>query len=448
VKRLEAFVKALPEGVRQGYEGTIKSLETAGRFWSDVSGDPGKLAEAMKAMPDAAVGAANDMVRLGRELEAAATAQDTTRFGELMGQMTGNAMFQAVVAKGQAAAMEGSGLSSLVRPRPGPGDVMDGVPNRRPPVTPVPREMPEIPALRPTPAPSAPRPPTPPRPRSAGVDGDDMLGPRPTIEPPRRPAGAAPSPAAPPAAPAPPGGFAKPPTNLTPPPPHPGPLPKPVSTKPVGAQRATDLPAVGQRITPEVAARNVLDAHGDVIPASRHPHVDPSRTRIVNDADFDAAHQAARGRAPDSNLQGFVDRTNPDKPVSVVRQNQPDAQLQHVTQHETMHTAQNPAFKQELGQPMNEAATEFFSRELSRASGIEPSSRYLADGRVGIVDELVNTAGRDAVRAAYFGEGNGPINALKHAVGSDNFKAAIGLAENGFFREAADLLRHAAGRGF
>lgn len=186
-------------------------------------------------------------------------------------------------------------------------------------------------------------------------------------------------------------------------------------------------------ITPQQAATNLLASQGDVIPPGRRGQVDPARIQSLDDGPFRQQYIDNHGSLDgEEDTAAFVDRRTSGQPTTIINENKEDG---GTVQHEMTHLASNPDFRRDVGHEFNEAVTEYFTQEFTRSAGVERSMNlYGADGRLGVIRDMVKLVGRDNLRRAYFGTAADLSNlrrAVDRARGPGTFDAVTTMTNAG-----------------
>jgi thiol-disulfide isomerase/thioredoxin len=170
---------------------------------------------------------------------------------------------------------------------------------------------------------------------------------------------------------------------------------------------------------------------GKDIPSGTEP-LHGATVRPVTQAElrelWDCRHPDSQEKAPDS-LVGWTD-TGPEKQAIASAENEPvcpnGKQLEHATLqkpviyyakdkpdatviiHEGLHAYTHPHFSSQLRNTINEAVTEYFTRQIAQEIGAPSGSAY--GNWLEYIEQLVATIGEPALRAAYFRGDFGPAN--------------------------------------
>lgn len=171
------------------------------------------------------------------------------------------------------------------------------------------------------------------------------------------------------------------------------------------------------------AADTVLNRFGDHIPDERMAAIANTPAAVVADDEL----RQALGTAPRSaHTESVVMRDEATGAPEIILVSQSAAD-QGTVLHETVHLASNPAFEQALGGPLNEAATEYFTRQNLDPGVNRDYIHYHARGGTELMQEMVDLVGGETVERAFFGGGPEEVEALRQAVNARTRPGAFDL---------------------
>jgi hypothetical protein len=152
-----------------------------------------------------------------------------------------------------------------------------------------------------------------------------------------------------------------------------------------------------------------------------------AKVQILDPAEFDAKY--VENNPPDDKDIGFAGAfVNADTGETYICRGRA---ANYTSVHELMHVASNRRFGILTNPDLDEAVTEYFSREIAKHDNVPYMSEYILNGSVDVVEQIVHSHGEAVLRKAYFGSDDQGIIELLKAVdqqhGSGAFNKVVEL---------------------
>jgi hypothetical protein len=173
------------------------------------------------------------------------------------------------------------------------------------------------------------------------------------------------------------------------------------------------------------------------IPEARGQQIVPEKIKYVETNQFNWQYERAFKVENSSQASGMANVNTFEAFIDKIRG------YTYTPVHEAIHLASNPQFSNQISQDMDEATTEYFTKQVAKSRKGPTLTAY--DHNVKVIADMVDSIGEGTLRKAYFGEGEESIKALKRAVdkkyGRGAFKKIVELVGNGKDLRARTLIR-------